>query len=653
MRTNVFRPELGGGAHIDIVVWEGKTMRKHLAIAVVALSIVACITPVLAWEFQLAGEYEYRFRYFGRTGDQDLFGQASLQEFTGIFVGFAGPNIYGTGNLASVPGDAANSSNPALTTVAPGIGPTIQATNSSMVITRGGFSRWGSDARYNDSRLTLRPVFRLNPAVRVFGVYTIGGMRNKYKENNVYDYRLASDVAAIRGDLGSFGLGAAPLSRYYMSQSSMNAYDGTFGTWEQFRLTAQMPWGIWSVGLKDFPFGTGATLSYNTRAEEFLWVVPYGPFRLLAAYWLSRGVPPWESWSTVPDNDTKPNIFQGYALTYDAGAVSLGALWIWRQTHLKRGGLPIVSSVNIAFNPFTGSPSWRYYNMPNNSPVPELATPSLDQNLLVNLLFFKFNNGRLFANAEYSWANIDVYFPTPVLTGFPGTSPLHVEANHFFSEFGLYAGPSKLSLMYALASGPVLNSGNPTKAYFAYPINYQAMEPYEFLMFNTYAGGNNGGWNANDLTFVSDEHGMLSDGYAFAARLDYAVASNLNAYGSYIWAHRLERAGFLNGQVWDTGNGTQSVTSIPPGVAFLGQYGGSTPFVPDGYIGWEANIGLDWKLLENLTFKTRYSYWQPGDWFNYAFQAWGTAPGGGVRDGVIVKGRSPINALQVSVLANF
>ncbi len=38
-------------------------------------------------------------------------------------------------------------------------------------------------------------------------------------------------------------------------------------------------------------------------------------------------------------------------------------------------------------------------------------------------------------------------------------------------------------------------------------------------------------------------------------------------------------------------------------------------------------MGVDWKLLENLMFRTRYSYWQPGEWFSYAYQAWGHLPG--------------------------
>ncbi len=175
---------------------------------------------------------------------------------------------------------------------------------------------------------------------------------------------------------------------------------------------------------------------------------------------------------------------------------------------------------------------------------------------------------------------------------------MHVEAYHFFSEFGGYAGPAKLSLLYALSSGPVLNNPNHTKIYGAYPINYQAMEPYEFLMFNTFAGGNNGGWNSTDVTFVSDEHGMMSDAYAYAARLDYAVASNLNVYGSYIWAHRLERAGFLNGLIRDTGNGTQfayqdifpgtflQYTAGPPGTCLTGSSAGRPMW------GW---TGSSWK----------------------------------------------------------
>jgi hypothetical protein len=35
-------------------------------------------------------------------------------------------------------------------------------------------------------------------------------------------------------------------------------------------------------------------------------------------------------------------------------------------------------------------------------------------------------------------------------------------------------------------------------------------------------------------------------------------------------------------------------------------------------LGWEAQVGADWDLLEGLNFHALFSYWQPGKWFNYA-----------------------------------
>ena len=464
-------------------------------------------------------------------------------------------------------------------------------------------------------------------------------MRNKYKQNNIADFLGVDPISGgFRGMAGSFGLGAAPLERYYMSGTSTNAYDGTFGTWEQFRLTLDMPWGMWSMGLKDFPFGTGATFGLNTRGDDFLWAVPYGPFRFLSSIWLSRGRFK-DSWATVPDGDTKFRWHLGFGFTYDSGPLSLGTFSIWRQYHQKRGALPLVAAMNIAFIG-VGPTGMNYYNQPANQNPPVSFNgqlqdqAALDESDLINLAFVKFSNGRFFANIEYSWANLDTTFPA---NNYAGTivqaPPVNVEAYHFFSEAGILSGPAKLSLVAAMASGPVLINpklvtANPTsfppqKVYAALPINYQALEPYEFLMFNTYAGGNNGGWNPSDITFVSDEHGMMSDAYCFAGRFDYALAANLDIWLSYIWAHRLERAGFYNGQVIDTGIGSQTqVTAVTPG-SLLAKYGGSTPYCPDGFVGWEVDAGLDWKLLEGVTLRTRYAFWQPGHWFDYAYQGLG------------------------------
>ena len=33
----------------------------------------------------------------------------------------------------------------------------------------------------------------------------------------------------------------------------------------------------------------------------------------------------------------------------------------------------------------------------------------------------------------------------------------------------------------------------------------------------------------------------------------------------------------------------------------------------------ELDLGLDWKLLENLTLSSTFALWQPGNWWSYAY----------------------------------
>jgi hypothetical protein len=64
-------------------------------------------------------------------------------------------------------------------------------------------------------------------------------------------------------------------------------------------------------------------------------------------------------------------------------------------------------------------------------------------------------------------------------------------------------------------------------------------------------------------------------------------------------------------------------------------------------------VGIDWKLLEGFNLKMRYAYWQPGDWFTFAYQALvgPTAPGPGGTG--ILQGRSPINAFEAKLAVEF
>ena len=595
-------------------------MKRFWKISLAVLLIMAVSAPVFAWEFTLTGEHEYRWRYWSRTGNADLFGLAGAAETTGMPVGFAGPNMWGNGAVVPVPAVAALPPLPSWPTGVPGPYPP----GGNTLITRGGFSRWGSDALYVDQRLTFVPTIRVNEAIRVHGVYNVGGYRNMY-----------AMWAGADPQLGG-GVGMPPFERYmpmYTSGQSAQSTAGV-GSWEQVRATVQVPWGILSYGMKDFPFGVGLFTTQRLRGSSFVFVVPYGPMRFIGAIWeLSSGTNGLQSYNFRPDGTNKNTWFGALAFTYDAGPLAVSGLWLGRNWHNQSTN----TSAAMA------------------GPGPPIAViGSLGNDDILNLFSFamKYNTGRFFANAGYDWYTRDFYALKPrggatagaVAPIVPFMMPgAHQEAYHLMAEVGMFSGPSKVSLMWAQSSGPVMNdnsvgyaglgynqvpapfgrnplivSGFNPKQYVPWGIDWQTMAPYQYLMFGVYGGGNQ---SFTGLFVADDTKGNMSDAVAFAGRVDYAVASNLNVYGTYLWAHRLENYGTFMGQ-WFSDGTLATAAQRNQFRTNIGAFDGTWErYVPDGHLGWEITLGADWKLLEGLTVRTRYAYWQPGNWFQYAYQA--------------------------------
>jgi hypothetical protein len=216
----------------------------------------------------------------------------------------------------------------------------------------------------------------------------------------------------------------------------------------------------------------------------------------------------------------------------------------------------------------------------------------------------------------------------------------------------------------------VYNTGNRTKRYAGLGIHNQALDPYNWLMFDIYGGGN----QSYGSGFTADEHGTMSDGYCYAGRVDYAVASNLNIWLSYIWAHRLERAGTRFGQFRNDGTpfplnaagvATQAAFAVNAGRAAVPLTGGGNGlleggdplnaygYVSDGYIGSEWGAGVDWKILEGVTWSTRLAYWTPGPWYREAYQSVVLTAGGGWNGFGVLDSRDPIFGFKGSLLIEF
>ena len=492
-------------------------MRKLWLGIVATMLMVVFVAPASAWEYSMTGEFQWRQQYISRMGNNDIFGDASVQDagmlnpaVSGRFIGFAGPNIY-TYAISNV--GAAPIGNP---TDQAGPPPGLAAVR--MAINRGGFSQWGDAAWIGDQRLTFNPSIRVNNAVRISGLYTVGGYRNKFLQNDVPGAPLSA--------------GIPPFERYGALSESSSAFNTVaVGSWEQVRATIQVPWGTIAIGHRDFPFGTGLSFAQNTPTSSTLLVVPYGPFRFLFATMLSEQAT--LGWDTVPDVDRKLNWRIGPGFTYENGPLSFGTIWL-PQFRSTRRQLAVAGFGGVgAFGLSAAGASADTFAMPWN-------------------VFLKYNNGRFFANLEYFSANASTTFNySPAVTGFvlnAGLSgPRYTESYKWMAEIGALCGPAKITGFAAYSSGQVLpginvNQAagfNTTKQYAIADANYQILQPYSFLMFPTYGGGNN--------RFNNDGTGQMGDAFALAARIDYAAAANLNLWGSYIHARRAEKHGYWAG----------------------------------------------------------------------------------------------------------
>lgn len=578
-------------------------MKKLFSFLLAGLLMAIVAVPASAWELQLSGDFLWGYDYFAQAGSAGFFGPFN--------------EVNPTGNLLGPP-----------------FGPNILNQNAWVgARTRNGTPFGlvtGTDAAFNYQRMELYPEFRINPAIRLRGWYQIGSL-------------------------------VGPTYSLYENSSSPGAWNIIdTGSWTQLWATAETPWGILVAGKRPLNFGIGAQYDgSNLTTESLLFVAPYGPLRFgLGIYPFRRQL--FVNSSSIPligttggnggpnrqnvsvtdgggymnelDHDSamiqQPVAF----ITYRAGALDIGILYEWLKEHEGP------ESANFAAS--------RPVQVTRDSTVEDGSA------------YVKYNNGRFFFNSELAWVRVQTnyqlplaftsaFFGPPVTPVDPGDgggsqyAPYTNEAWKFMTELGALCGPAKISFLYSWVPGPDRRHGIwinkqswenifiptfPQRNLFG---NSQAFLPYSLLMSYQYGAGLN-------ATNVNGE-GYMTDASSWGARLDYAVASNLNVYTSFFYANRVSK-----GWGWSSLILSGGAFGGPTQVVLLGQNFTSAnqnqlingaPSIPDDFLGWEVTAGADWKLLEGLTFKARGAYWQPGGWFKFAcidkrfvtFDAGGTA----------------------------
>ncbi len=613
-------------------------MKRFLTIMLAGLLIAAVTAPALAWEFSMTGEAEFRYRYWARTGTGDLFGGPAGIGIVGVNTGVA------TGTI----GFAGPQANPAAFNPAGFFCQNVEVQ---------GFSAKGADAHIQEERVWLYPEIRLNPAIRLRGEYWVTGTNLKGHHPVIGDGLtfVGDNYSVPQGEMGWFISGDG---------SPGNSVDPTgmsTGLWEKFWLTAQLPWGIFAVGRRGVAFGTGWSTAHEKDLDSDGWalIVPYGPLTFILEEFLSdrgtdvfsqnaaaqvagnSGAGPSPTRALGMDKNSKRGILDAAAaFTYRNGPVDMGSLvriLYHNDAHTSfLGGVPAgpigADDFNDSAFPVVYLGAGLFLDNPGSGPIVG------DTHYFLWPTYFKYFNGRFFFNGEYDFAYAEAIRK--------GGRPIYSWQDAWQVELGVICGPAKLSLANFYHSGQDRRGGftdfwgavgGPTSFFHPGTSVYdkqthflvfgsakESINPYQYL-FGIYGGGNN---SYDDRGYCNFE-----DMLAWTARLDYAVAANLNVWTSYMYANRASNtatpiAAYRGGV---PNNGIRFSPGFVPGynghytaIGALGFQNAAIPNVPDNYLGWEWDVGVNWKLLEGMTFNTLFAYWQPGDWFKWAYVDYGS-----------------------------
>ncbi len=473
----------------------------------------------------------------------------------------------------------------------------------------------GSDSSQHYYVLEIFPEIRMNRALRFRGKYRLGDYGDPVASDYFTNTRPGRDVATSDGQ------------------------------WTLWWITARTPWGIIVLGKRPEEFGTGLQYNgaYNATGEGVLLVTNYGPFRFALAFqpfWQEPpngrcGLSASPYYNLLDKNGIRRQSTRAF-MTYRSGPMDFGATGMIFKWH--------------------AGPESQNRQSSRESFVP------YDELVSHGSVYCKYFDGRFFVNTEVAFCNETMTRMHAMGSASKGYAPVYNESWRYMLEAGSVIGPAKISFLYALMPGadrrngalidrqPYVNAcGNGT---------YNVFRPYTFLLGYAYGSG----VNAFDL----DRQGYINEAWVAAARVDYALAANLNLFGSFLWAER-SSCGHGWGYIRPAQKATVTTTVDSAGSA-LAQVqwtpyinykdNSKAPSIPDTALGWEVIVGLNWKLLEKFQLDILGSFWQPGKWFNYACvdrevmnwdlpgagNNWGTNPGRTI---------DPVGALQVVVTTDF
>ncbi|MGC8660573.1 MAG: hypothetical protein ACP5U1_16015 [Desulfomonilaceae bacterium] len=544
---------------------------------IVTACVLSTLTGASAWEVNLGGDWFWTYEYFDQFGHTGFFGMYDQ-----------------AGQI-----DSNYPKGPKFSSMNSFVGfRSIDGQQYGLVT--------GTDASLQWMRMELRPEIKVNQAVTFRALYQIG--------YGTFPYGLYENSAAT----GTYN----PIAS---------------GTWTYWGLTAQIPWGHFSAGKRPLVWGMGALYDQKNASTEPLTVTTFfGPYRA------TLGVHPWQgqAWinSMAGRNVISTTLSAGPQSALDA-APSLPIAYRIFDNDRKRNLHPIILFLFSSGN-FEAGIAYEYmaiHNGPGGASTNENTRKAKTYDAVYEdgSIYFKFNNGSFFLNSELAWFRNQQHVQRAAQDDGDYTdgwgsrfAPYYNESWKYMMECGVLTGAAKLSLFYSWIPGPdrrhgiwINNQSWENAVNGSNFANTQVFLPYSLLMGYQYGGG----LNAIDR----NGEGYMTDASSAAVRLDYALAANLNIYGTLFSATRVSKGWgwgcLVPASDGENGGGKvlllgQQVSPVngPILSAVQNDYLNGSPSIPDDSLGWEVSMGLDWKLLENLVARFRGAYWRPGRWFKYA-----------------------------------
>jgi hypothetical protein len=540
-------------------------MKRIGLIGITILVLASIAAPAFAWEITMKGEAEYRYRYWTRTGNNDIFG-----EMGGSLVDL------GINHLVTFPTG--------------GTGNRPSATFGVMA----GENRFGSDMQQTDYRMTLYPKIKVNPAISFDASV------------NLTSLGIWSDGQPLINGTTAFNPGPARAvgfvnSLYVPIQDRAAGIDipNTYVTLQYLKMGIKTPMIDFSLGYKSSHLGMGLWKhKFNRASASFSLSAHYGPLKFGFSPYFGRNQSSWKLASTTSSRNEQKgaprrqtdrrNYFRALEgeIEYKNGPLVVG---IWSDSYIR---------------PDAPTPDKR------GAAINTTAKPDPTEMRYRVGAVTKYFNGRYFFNAEADyfnrWRSGRGVGQTDLLVSPDQDSDGWV----YGLETGFLCGPGKLTFNYLRATGddPSTRKTTDDAQDSEQSISAGYIKDWGYLMYYMYGTGD--GWDAAG-------YGQPTNFQHLGGRLDYAIAANLNLFAVYAYAWRDQPNAYRLGGNYRLG--AQIWTNEDIRLSQLRTFRGHA--VPDSAreIGWEVDLGFNWKLLENLTWDTTLAYWQPGSWWAYAY----------------------------------